>query len=163
MKLVTICLLAVAGVASAQPRIVNSYLATCTLTLSANSKACTIQQPASGARDTQLVSAYIYSTVALTVTQERNGTAASATAVTPTALNPEQVAAATAAVYEASNVGSGTVLGGSAATIAIPATSGVTLELEDIQLRGNGTTKNYTIRTSSATGTVTIILKFRQF
>ena len=155
-----LALLALAIPLFAQPRIANSYTATCVLTLSASTKACTIQQPASGSKTVQLVSVYVYSSAAITVAQERDGTAATATAGTAGAVNPTTQAAATAKIWTDSDVGSGTVIPG---TIAIPASSAIMLDLEDVQLNGDGTAKNYTVRTSTGTATVTIILKWREY
>lgn len=159
MKFILLCL-AIAAPLLAQPRALNTYTATCTLTLSSSAAACTIQQPASNARNVQLVSAYVYSTAAITITQERNGTAATATGVTETAVNPDISDTNTANVFTASDVGSGTTI---ATAIPIAASSSQTLDLSDIQLRGSGTSKNYTIRTSSATATVTVIIKWREY
>lgn len=158
-----VLLLAFATTAFAQPRVVNAYMATCSFSLSAEATACTIQQPASGARNVQLVSAYIESSAAINISQERNGSAATTTSVTPTAVNPDQTDAAVATVFHTSNVGSGTVLGGAGTTILVVANSGLTLDLQDIQLRGSGTSKNYTIKVAAATATGRIILKWREY
>ena len=149
-----------AGSALAQPRVVNTYTATCTLTLSAAAGACTIQQPASGSATVQLVAAYIESTAAITFTQERNGTAATATSATVRAVNPDISDSARTLVYTASNVGSGTTI---TDAISIAASGNVTLDLTDIQMRGNGTSKNYTVRVASATATVKVMLKWREY
>lgn len=155
-------LLLLAGAAFGQPRLLNSYTATCVLSLSSSSKACTLQQPATGARTVQLVSAYVHSTAAISITQERDGTAASATAATEVAVNPSETATATVTAFTDSNVGVGTVIAGTD-SVKIAANSAVVLDLEDIQMRGNGTGKNYSIRTSSGTATVTVVLKWREY
>ena len=146
----------------AQPRILNTYTATCTLSVSGAEKACTVQQPASGARTVQFVSAYVHSTVAVSLTQERNGTAATATAVTEAALNPDISETNAANAFTDSDVGAGTVVAGSE-SIKVAADSYVVLDLQDIQMRGAGTAKNYTIRTSAVTGTVTIVIVWREY
>ena len=146
----------------AQPRTLNTYTATCTLSVSGTAKACTVQQPASGARTVQFVSAYVHSTVAVALTQERNGTAATATAVTEAALNPDISETNSANAFTDSDVGVGTVVAGSG-SIKIAADGYVVLDLQDIQMRGAGTAKNYTIRTSAVTGTVTIVIVWREY
>ncbi len=146
----------------AQPRVLNTFTATCTLSVSGSAKACTVQQPASGARNVQLVAAYVHSTVAVSLTQERNGTAATTTAVTEASVNPELNVTNTVNGFTDSDVGVGTVIAGSA-SIKVPADGYVVLDLQDIQMRGAGTTKNYTIRTSAVTGTVTIVITWREY
>ena len=154
-------LLWLASAAWAQPKFLNTYTATCTLSVSGSAKACTVQQPASGARNVQLVSAYVHSTVAVSLTQERDGTAATTTGVTEASLN-DAGGTPTVTGFTDSNVGVGTVIAGSD-TIKLGIDGSAVLDLEDIQMRGNGTAKNYTIRTSAVTGTVTIIIKWREF
>lgn len=146
----------------AQPRTLATYTATCTLSVSGSAKACTVQQPASGARTVQFLTAYVHSTVAVSLTQERDGTAATANEVTEAAINPTEGGTPVANGFTDSNVGVGTVIAGSS-TIKVPADGTIVLDLADIQLRGSGTAKNYTIRTSAVTGTVTIVIKWQEF
>lgn len=154
-------LLLLTAAAWAQPRQLNTFTATCALSVSGSAKACTVQQPATGAKNAQLVSAYVHSTVAVALTLERDGTAATATGVTEAALNSAG-GTPTVTGFTDSDVGSGTVIAG-ASSIKLPADGSTTLDLEDIQMRGNGTAKNFSIRTSAVTGTVTIVIKWREF
>lgn len=149
------------GAVFAQPRQLNTYTATCVLTLTGTAKACTVQQPATGALNVQLIEAYVHSTAAVALTQERNGTAATATGVTEAALNADG-GTPTLNAFTDSDVGVGTVIAGTGG-VKVAADASLVLNLEDIQLRGNGTTKNYTIRTSAVTATVTIIIKWKEF
>lgn len=84
---------------------------------------------------------------ACTVSLERDGTAATATAATIVQLNGEY-AASTANAYSASNVGSGTVL----AQYSLTAGGQIAINLAGKQLYSG--TENLTIRTSAITGTV---------
>lgn len=145
-----------------QPRNTNSYSAACVLTLTGTAKACTIQQPASNARNVQLVSIYVKSTVNVDLTQERNGTAASSTAATTYKINPENQDAARATVWTDSNVGVGSLIF-PAGTVSAYANSPITIKVEDVQMRGSNTAYNYTMRTSGVTGTVTIAFFWREF
>lgn len=134
------------------------YSATCNATLSSAATACTVQQPASGAQNVRLVRAQVYCSVACSITQERNGTAATATAVTIKLVNPDKTDAATAKAWSASDVGVGTAL----STLPLPAgLSSITFD--GVYLIGSGTAKNYTIRTNSITGDVTIVIQWEEY
>lgn len=159
-KLSALALIAVLGYG--QPRASNLYTATCTLSLSAAAGACTIQQPASDARNVQFYRAYVTSTVDVYLTQERNGAAATATATTRRPVNPDVQDAAKATAFTSSDVGVGTLIT-AADAVFVPASGDKTLVLEDIQMRGAGTSKNYTVRTSSVTGTVKITISWREY
>lgn len=144
-----------------QPRpqpLLNLYTVTCDATLSSATTTCTVQQPASGARTAQFVSASVYCSVAMEFTQYLNGTAATATAAT---IRKSGADAPTATAWSASNVGVGTPIG--AEPNICPAGSTVPLPLSDIQLSGNGTGKNYSIKTSSITGRALIMIAWREY
>ncbi len=64
-----------------------SAIVTRTSSLSSSAEVLTLQQPASGGKAITFKGIYIDTTVAVTVTLERNGSAASATALTPVYLN----------------------------------------------------------------------------
>jgi hypothetical protein len=147
-------------IANAQPNILNTYTATCDTTPSAATTACTIQQPASGAKTVEFVEAFISTAAATDITFTCNGTAASGTAVTPAVNNPGVASAATATAWHTSDAGSGTACG---PTIPLSAGAAPTLNIADYQLRGNGTTKNFTIRASSMTGRIVIVVKWREY
>lgn len=125
------------------------------VTLSGTAAVLTVQSQAI-ANKVYFISAYVDSTVAITFTLERNGTAATATSATINNINPNEIAT-TMTGYTASNVGSGTVLG----TYAVPAGGSVALDLSFISFLTNaGTGTNLTLRTSSATGTIHLLFKF---
>lgn len=137
------------------PRI---YISTCTVTLSSAATACTIQQPATGANNVRLMYAQVYCSVACTATQERNGTAATATAGTVKRVNPDRTDTITANIFSASDVGVGT------AFVVKPLVAGTTIvKLDGIYLIGNGTAKNYTVRIASMTGDVAIAFEWEEY
>jgi hypothetical protein len=114
----------------------------------------TIQQPSgSGGRQLRLESAVVYCSVACDVTQSQNGSAASTTAGTITALHPLGGPASAATTFTASNVGSGTAAGG---ILHVPAATTVVLDLSKLSLGGSGA--NYTVVIASITGVANITL-----
>jgi hypothetical protein len=147
--------LALAGAAVAQ----QSYTASQTTSLSAAAEVVTLQAPGSAgtipAKLIHLNAAAISCSVACTVTLERDGTAASTTALTPQAVNRE-APAAIALAYHASNVGVGTVV----AQYPIAAGGTLTLDLADKFLWT--AQENLTLRTNSITGTVYINVKWSE-
>lgn len=153
MKTLTslLLLLVTAAVANAQLRprnlseVPRYFMAECNL---AGEGGCTIQQPAMGANKVRLVSALVYCATDCTVSQERNGTAATATGVTEKSLNPDRSDTPKAQVFTATNSTTPAVTwpdvevqAGVATTIGFDST---------VYLIGNGTTKNYTMRLSAA-------------
>ncbi len=131
-----------------------SYTATKTTTLSSAAEAITIQAPgAAGTRPTKLITltgASVNCSVACTVTVERDGTAATTTALTVSPLD-YHYPAAQAVAFSASNVGSATA---TLASYPIVAGATVLIDLSTKQLLSGG--DNLTIRTNSITGTVVI-------
>lgn len=123
--------------------------------LAAAAEVITVQQPASGALTVRLKSAYIDCSVACTITLERNGTVAAGSTITPAPLN---AGTAKVTAWSSSTVGTGTVI----SKFTLPAGGGVPLDLSGISLIGNGTGKNFTIRTSSITGTVHVNIKLTE-
>lgn len=154
-------LLIIAGSVWSQPApVLNVYTATCDVTLAATTTKCTVQQPATGARTVQFVEAYVATAAATDLTFTCNGTAATATAVTPVANNPAVLGASAATAWKSSDVGAGTACG---PTIPIlSANTGTTLSIGDYQLAGNGTAKNFTVAASSMTGRIVIVIKWRE-
>lgn len=128
-----------------------------------SSSACvvTVQQPASGAKRVKLIGAKVYSSAATTVTQERNGTAATATAATVGKVNDTaSTPAAVVAAFTASDVGVGTVI--TKDNVAAGAT--LSFDMTNVFLMGDGTTKNYTFRTGTiASGTVYITILLTEY
>lgn len=127
------------------------YLAEC-----ASTTVCTIQQQASGSNKVRIIWAEVSCASACTISQARNGTAATGTPVTVRSVNPDRTDVATATVWKDSNVGSGTPLRPAASVLA-----GIThMDLDGLFLIGDGATKNYTITTS---GSATITLKWEEY
>jgi len=138
------CLLLLAAPAWSQ-----AFIATKQTSLSGAAEVVTVQQPVSGARTVSFIGAYVDCSVACNITLERDGTAATATALTVVALNSGTPAAT---AWSSSDVGTGTVL----ARYKIPATGGLPINLAMKSMSGANTAKNLTLRTDSITGTVTI-------
>jgi hypothetical protein len=159
MKLLLIAMtLLVCGISelAAQPRSIPRVFTYTKQTT--NTETITIQQPASGAKVVQLKSATVHCSVACTIEQFRNGTAATGTAGTVSKNNPETTP--TVSVFHTSdtNTASAQVL----PTIDHPGNYPMTLELEDVYLFSGGTSQNYTIKVT-ITGTVRITLKWQEF
>ena len=140
------------------------YTASKTITLAGATGALTIQQPASGARRVRLISAYVECSVDCTVTVERDGAAATGTALTPAKVSPTNpagtVPAAKAEVYHTSDVGAGTDL---TTAITLTPLEGLTLDLRGIYLIGDGAAKNVTIRSSSITGDFSASVRWEEY
>lgn len=134
------------------------YTVTRDTTLSASSEAITIQQPATGSHVVEFVGASIYCAASCNISQERNGSAATATAATIALANPEQGSAAATAWYQ-SNVGSPA---STLPTFTINGGGSASIDLQDMFLVGNGTGKNYTLRVGPTTGRVIITIKWRE-
>jgi len=126
------------------------------VSLSSAGTSFTIQQPATNGKNVKLSSALVYCSVACDITQAQNGTAATATAGTATAILPGGLfTPATATVWTASNVGSGTAVGG---TIHQTSQQYIPIDLSKISMGNTGKNTNYTITISSITGTANITL-----
>lgn len=134
------------------------YTATKETDLSGAAEVVTVQQPATGAKTVRFVGAYIYCSVACNVTLERTGTAATSTALTRVPVH-EDMAAAVATAWSSSNVGVGSVVG----KYSIAAGGSTSIPMETMALYGNGTGKNVTLRTSSITGNVKIIIQWKEY
>lgn len=128
------------------------------------SEKVTIQKPASGSRSVRLVSALVYCSVECTVTQSRNGTAATTTTLTSSIKgnNPESASTSNLTAYHTSNVGAGTAIGGTVTVFA--GAPGVSLDLSKIKMYGDGTAINYSLAVASSTsGTLRITLMWDEF
>jgi|GEM_PF-6078945 len=158
MKLRIAALTALTAMLMAQtaPRFAAS---TGTVSLAGAGTALTVQQPAIGAKPIYLQSAVINCSVACTVTQSQNGTAATATAGTATAVLPSTFARSNATVWTASNVGSGTAVG---SPLQIPAGGTFTLDLSQISLPSGNSNTNYSITVGSITGNASIDIYFTE-
>lgn len=120
----------------------------------------TIQQLSSGSAQTMIYldQIVVYCSVACSITQSANGTAATATAGTITPLLPAQLNTVVPATFwTASNVGAGTAQGGA---VNLPAGATVTLCLSpscgnagQITIGTGGSASNYSVTISSITGT----------
>lgn len=116
-------------------------------------------QATSSSKRVAFVSAYVYCTVACTITLERNGTAATTTTQTPTQVNPSLGIVATATAYNTSNVGVGTVLW----TYDLAGSQGLPINLAGISFAPSaGNTNNITFRTSSISGTVNLSIQWQE-
>jgi hypothetical protein len=113
----------------------------------------TIQQVTGGAKRINLDTATVYCSVTCTITQAQNGTAATATAGTVTALNPNGGARAQATVFTASNVGAGTAVG---TPLVLAAGETRVIDLSRIVLPTGSSGLNYSITVSSITGNYSI-------
>lgn len=134
------------------------YSVSKTTALSGASEVITIQQPASGAAVLRFIGAYIDCSVACTGTIERNGTAATNTTLTIANVNPGETSPVSTA-WSSSNVGTGTVI----SRFSIPASGATNIDLSKVYLAASGgTNKNLTIRTSSITGTVNIVIIYSE-
>jgi hypothetical protein len=124
-------------------------------TLSSAVEAVTVQQPASGSKTVRFEGAYIYCSAACVVTLSVDGTAATTTALTPVALARQATPATpTATAYHTSNAGSGTTL----AAYDIAAGGEKSLEKSGLTLFGDGTARNFTLKTNSISGSVRILV-----
>lgn len=134
------------------------YVVTKSAALSGAASVVTVQQPATGSKRVKFCYATISSTVACPFTVERDGTGATATAVSPIIeLNTEAPTAA-ATAFTSSDVGTGRVV----ADDQVPANGRVTIDLRDHFMFGDGTGKNLSIRTASVTGTVKICIYWKE-
>lgn len=121
--------------------------------LSTAAEKVTLQQPATGAKRQLLKSAWVHCTVDATVTLSINGTAATTTA--GAVVSHDDSATPAVSVFHTSNVGSGTTVLG---PMPIAANVGQPFDLSGMSLNGNGTAKNFTVSTSSVTGTCSILI-----
>lgn len=106
----------------------------------------------------ELLKAALYCSVESEFTLERNGTAASSTALTAVPLNTG-MATAKVSAYRSSNTGVGTVM----ARYVVPAGSTFLLDLTDVAILPMTSTSNVSIRTASLTGTCITVMKWREY
>jgi hypothetical protein len=135
-----------------------TYTVSKTTVLSSSAEVITVQQPSSNALVVRGISAYIDSTAACAFTIERDGTPATSTALTPVPLNPLISSSAASTGWSSSNVGTGSVV----TRAATPAGGSVVVDLTRLVMNGNGTFKNFTLRTASCTATVNVVLTYTE-
>lgn len=120
----------------------------------------TVQQPASNAKRLAILGFSIYCSAACIITQERNGSPASGSLITPVNVNPDWPASATFTAHHSSSSAGGSSIGG---VIYVAAGTTVSVDTEMMFIIGAGTTRNFTIRTNSFTGTAQIVIKLEQY
>ena len=124
----------------------------------------TIQQPATNQQRVLINKILVYCSVACTVTQSANGTAATSTAGTISLTLPSLPTDAmpTATFWTASNAGTGSPQGGityvpaGGQVVLCTSPSGACVNQPQIILVGNGTAANYSVTISAITGTSNI-------
>lgn len=144
------------------PLAAQSYVVSKSASLSSAASVVTVQNTATNTRVVRITGAYVYCSIACSFTVERNGTAATGTALSVYGLSPSSPAAVVTA-YHTSDVGSGTVL----ETFNVPAASSRSIPFLDEKGAGmiilpQGTSNNFTIRTSSISGTADIVISFTE-
>lgn len=152
MKLFALLGLAVA--AWAQTSTYN-YVVSQSTSLSAAAEVVTVQLNAAPTKLVTANAASVYCSAACTFQLERDGSAASTTALTIVPVDPIAPASQCAA-YHSSNVGSGTVL----SQYTLGAGQMQVIDLSQKHLTGSG--QNLTIRTNSITGTVQINIQWSE-
>ena len=136
------------------------YVAVHETALTSAAEVDTVQAPAaSGARVTRFVRVTLYCSVACDWTVERNGTAATSTALTPVALSSSMPQTALTLAFSASNVGVGTIIGKYSCTANMPT---VVVPLDNVAFFGAGTTNNVTLRSTAITGTARVVIDFKE-
>ncbi len=118
--------------------------------LAAAASVLTVQQPATGGKRVTFDSATLYCENACVVTLERDGTAATTTAAVEVTLDETINTAPTATAFSTSNVGAGTTI----SVYRLAAGVTFTIDISNIKMSGNGTTKNISLRTASTTGEI---------
>jgi hypothetical protein len=127
-------------------------------TLNAAAEVLTLQATGTTTRTIYLERAHIYCSVDCAITVEQAGAAATATLATSSGKNTATSAQGKA--YYASDVGVGATL---AKYDITGAGMGLVLDLSGLQFAsGTGATRNVSIRTSSITGTVRIVLTWAE-
>lgn len=129
--------------------------------LSSAAEILTVQQAAGIVpRTATFTGAYIWCSVACTVTVERNGTAATTTAQTPAPANPQSGPSELQA-FNTSNVGVGSVIAG---PFNLAASQGMPIDLAKVAFAANSAAaQNITLRTNSITGTVNLGFVWQEY
>lgn len=122
--------------------------------LSSSTQVITVALPSGSARTVRFDSAYLESTAACEFTLERDGTAATATALTVNAVNTGTSNAALA--YRDSDAGAGTVL----SRFTVQANGSIAIDLAQKGLKAG---ENLTLRSASCTATVITALQWGEY
>ena len=117
----------------------NRYIAT------ANTTALTVQQPATDAKQVRFTTASAFCSVASTATWSWNGTAATATTLTPKRV-PQTFLPASATAWSGSNVGAGTT----GVVYNVPAGQTFPWDISHIVMGNQGTSTNLSLTTSNS-------------
>lgn len=135
----------------------NYFIAAKSTSLSAAAEAVTVQQPATGSKSVSFIGGYAYCSAACTITLSVGGTAATTTALTPTSLT-QPIATPVTAAFHTSNVGAGTTV----AVYDIAAGGSLSLDLTKVNMTGNNTARNLTLKTDSITGTARLSIEWSE-
>lgn len=123
--------------------------------LSSAAEVITLQQPSTGAKNVYPTDGSVYCSVDCIITFEKNGTAATTTALAVNSLQ-DNAPTPSATAFSASNVGTGTVIN----KLNITAGNTQPLDFVGMGLSDNNTAKNYTMRTNSISGTVRVVWRW---
>lgn len=134
----------------AQPR-TRDYCVTWSTTLVVDAAGITVQQPASGAKNVRGQSATVYASSECAFSIEKNGTAATETVLTPWVGRDDIPQTPAALAYSDSDVGAGS----SGPRHVVPAGGTFPLSLRGVEMHGNGTAKNFTLRTETCSADLT--------
>lgn len=133
-----------------------NYTLTKVTTLAGAAEVLTIQLPAAPTKNVHMQKVTLQATVSCDVTIERDGTAATTTAQTPTPVLASTPASG-AAGFNTSNVGAGTVR----QKIRLPANGlPIDVDLSDMWIMAAALTGNISFRSSSITGDVLMTVFF---
>jgi len=139
-----------------------TFTAVKTTTLTGAAEVITIQQPTTGSKSISFncdgCGVYVDSSVAVDLTLERNGSAATSTTLTVAKVNPQVSVSGTAQAFSGSNVGTGTTIG----AYSLAGAGSLSPKLQRVAFSGNDNTQNITLRTSSITGKVNIIFVWEE-
>lgn len=137
------------------------YFVRRTATLSGAGDVITIVNPRTAAArgKVEIRGIYVSSSVAATVTAERDGATPAGTALT-IEKHSKALPTSLSTAYYASTVGVGTVIN-SYPVSASP--SFLSVPFEGVALPSDGTNSNFTIRVASMTGTITVFIEWEEF
>ena len=126
-------------------------------TLAGAPEIITIQQPASGSKKVYFEFVQVHCTVAAVIEIERDGAAATATALT--AVDASKRGSVTATAWSGSDVGAGAKI----SEFDVAAGQTVTVNMDGYMLApGGGTGENLTLRSDSITGDIKITIVWRE-
>lgn len=126
--------------------------------LAAASEAISIQQPSGGSRNIYIDGIAVYCSVDCEFTIERGGTAATTTALTASILG-RSAPAPIAQTFYSSNAGAGTE---TLSKYSVTAGSTVPISMAGLAMPRGGGGDTVTVRTSTITGTVRVIVRWTE-